>query len=181
VAFFGTLKSGVKGIFTGDGGAVTTVADDSGPFDAFDVPGTITFSAPAINDAGLVVFQAGLDAGGQGIFTGNDPAADKVIQIGDPLFGSTVSGLAFVRGLNNSGDIAFFYELNSGTEGIAVAVAQGDACYPDFTGEGDLDLFDFLGYVNAFNDGEDRADCTEDGALDFFDFLCFTNAFNEGC
>jgi hypothetical protein len=54
-------------------------------------------------------------------------------------------------------------------------------CYADFTGDGALDLFDFLAYVNAFNAAEDRADCTEDGAFDFFDFLCFTNAFNQGC
>jgi hypothetical protein len=54
-------------------------------------------------------------------------------------------------------------------------------CYPDFTGDGVLDLFDFLDYVNAFNAGEDRADCDQEGGLDLFDFLCFTNAFNEGC
>jgi hypothetical protein len=54
-------------------------------------------------------------------------------------------------------------------------------CYPDFTGDGTLDLFDFLGYVNAFNDGDNGADCTGEGVLDLFDFLCFVNAFNEGC
>jgi hypothetical protein len=62
-----------------------------------------------------------------------------------------------------------------------LAIRPGAGCYADFTGEGDLDLFDFLEYVNAFNASEDRADCTEEGALDFFDFLCFSNAFNEGC
>jgi hypothetical protein len=55
------------------------------------------------------------------------------------------------------------------------------ACYADFTGDGALDLFDFLAFVNAFNAGEDRADCAADGALDLFDFLCFVNAFNQGC
>jgi hypothetical protein len=54
-------------------------------------------------------------------------------------------------------------------------------CYADFTEDGELDLFDFLAYVNSFNDGEDIADCTEDGIFDLFDFLCFVNAFNEGC
>jgi hypothetical protein len=55
------------------------------------------------------------------------------------------------------------------------------ACYPDFTGDGLLDLFDFLAYVNAFNAGDMKADCTGGGVLDLFDFLCFVNAFNEGC
>jgi hypothetical protein len=54
-------------------------------------------------------------------------------------------------------------------------------CYADFTGDGVLDLFDFLAYVNSFNGGEDRADCTPDGTMDLFDFLCFVNVFNEGC
>jgi hypothetical protein len=56
-----------------------------------------------------------------------------------------------------------------------------DACYPDFTGDGTLDLFDFLEYVNAFNSGVDDADCDANGALDLFDFLCFVNAFDAGC
>jgi hypothetical protein len=57
----------------------------------------------------------------------------------------------------------------------------GDACYPDFTGDGALDLFDFLEYANAFNAGDEAADCTNDNTLDLFDFLCFVNAFDAGC
>jgi hypothetical protein len=56
-----------------------------------------------------------------------------------------------------------------------------DLCEADFDGSGTLDLFDFLAFVNAFNGGEERADCTADGAFDLFDFLCFVNAFNQGC
>jgi hypothetical protein len=72
-----------------------------------------------------------------------------------------------------------------GGEGaVAATIVEGTPagdCYPDFTGDGELNLFDFLEYVNAFNAAEDRADCTLDGVLDFFDFLCFTNTFNAGC
>jgi hypothetical protein len=60
-------------------------------------------------------------------------------------------------------------------------ITADKVCYPDFTEDGALDLFDFLAYVNAFNAGEDRADCDADGSLDLFDFLCFVNALNEGC
>jgi hypothetical protein len=87
------------------------------------------------------------------------------------------------------------WQLNNGpwnpAEGIPGTDSERDVfringtlvseCYPDFTGDGTLDLFDFLSYVNAFNSGEDRADCTGDGLLDLFDFLCFVNAFSEGC
>ncbi len=54
-------------------------------------------------------------------------------------------------------------------------------CYPDFTLDGQLDLFDFLAYVNTFNAGDPQADCDGDGSLDLFDFLCFVNAYNAGC
>ncbi len=54
-------------------------------------------------------------------------------------------------------------------------------CYADCTGDGALDLFDFLCFVNAFNSSDTYADCTGDGAYDLFDFLCFVNAFNAGC
>jgi probable HAF family extracellular repeat protein len=57
----------------------------------------------------------------------------------------------------------------------------GGACYPDFDGNGALDLFDFLSYVNAFNAGEEAAECDGDEGLTLFDFLCFVNAFNAGC
>jgi hypothetical protein len=63
----------------------------------------------------------------------------------------------------------------------SLGLKAGDACYPDFTGDGTLDLFDFLGYVNAFNAGNPSADCDGSGGLDLFDFLCFVNAFNTGC
>jgi hypothetical protein len=64
----------------------------------------------------------------------------------------------------------------------AAAWAAGDVrCYADFTGDGALDLFDFLAFVNTFNAGDPDADCDDGGTFDLFDFLCFTNAFNAGC
>jgi hypothetical protein len=54
-------------------------------------------------------------------------------------------------------------------------------CYPDFDDDHDLTLFDFLAFVNLFNDGKMAADCDESGTLDLFDFLCYTNAFIAGC
>jgi hypothetical protein len=54
-------------------------------------------------------------------------------------------------------------------------------CYADFNGDGVLDLFDFLEFVNAFNAEQDRADCEPGGALDLFDFLCWVSDFDHGC
>ncbi len=58
---------------------------------------------------------------------------------------------------------------------------RSGGCYADCTGDGTLDLFDFLCFVNAFNAGEAYADCEGTCAQDLFDFLCFVNQFNAGC
>ncbi len=54
-------------------------------------------------------------------------------------------------------------------------------CYPDFDGDGQLTIFDFLAFQNAFDAGDLLADCDGDGSLTLFDFLCFQNAFDAGC
>ncbi|HBE21390.1 MAG TPA: exosortase [Cyanobacteria bacterium UBA11149] len=111
VAFSASLDTGGYGIFTNSGGDITTIFDNSSPF---AYPGGI-----AINNKGNLAFSASLDVGGYGIFTGSDPVADKVIATGDTLFGSKVKGLGFRReGFNDAGQIAFFAELEDGTQGI---------------------------------------------------------------
>jgi len=57
----------------------------------------------------------------------------------------------------------------------------GDDCYPDCNGDTILDFFDFLCYLNAFDEQDEYADCEDNGIFDFFDFLCYLNAFDEGC
>ncbi len=61
------------------------------------------------------------------------------------------------------------------------AMYVGSPCYADFDRSGELDVFDFLAYTNAFQAGNYRADCDGCGSLDIFDFLCFVSMFNEGC
>jgi hypothetical protein len=81
----------VLGIFTSRGGPVTTVADSTGPYSSF--------REPSLNDLGDVVFTADLDEFGpngvqiQGVFTGPDPVADKVLQAGDLYEGLQVSSV----------------------------------------------------------------------------------------
>ena len=56
-----------------------------------------------------------------------------------------------------------------------------DTCQADITGDGLLDIFDFLGFQNLFDTGDPRADFDGDGALTIFDFLAFQSAFDIGC
>jgi len=54
-------------------------------------------------------------------------------------------------------------------------------CYPDCDRSGELDVFDFLCFMNRYSAGTDGADCNLDCTVDLFDFLCFQDAFAEGC
>jgi uncharacterized protein (TIGR03437 family) len=90
-----------------------------------------------INNRGGVAFL--LQAFGDeraGLYTGPDLKADKVLEPGDALFGSTLSamGMATTGGhfLNDKGQIAFRYRLANGEDGIAVAT-------PEATGPGPVD------------------------------------------
>ena len=52
-------------------------------------------------------------------------------------------------------------------------------CPADWNGDGQVDFFDYLDFVQDFND--DNADFNGDGQTDFFDYLDFVAAFDQGC
>jgi hypothetical protein len=175
-AFTAELDAGGRGVFAGDGTMTTTIADNSGAFDAFD--------EPAINNAGDVAFRAELDDGGHGIYVGADPVADKVIAYGDALFGSTVTQLEFFHfGHNDAGQIAFVYSLDDGQYGIAVATPE-QSLPGDCDGDGYVDFDDFVALSGCL-DGPDIpagagcacADLNGDDDIDLADVWSFQLAF----
>jgi hypothetical protein len=56
-----------------------------------------------------------------------------------------------------------------------------EICEPDLDADGALTVFDFLTYLNLFQDGDPLADFDGDGELTIFDFLAFQTAFDAGC
>ena len=107
VVFQASLDGGGFGIFTGSGGPTSPIADTGGPF--------LTLATPAINNGGAVAFQGTLDGGGFGVFLGPDPILNKVIAIGDPLFGSTVTDIVpSLYYFNDAGQVAFSALLADG-------------------------------------------------------------------
>ncbi len=126
---FTAVSLGKQGIFTASGGSFTDFVDSLGPF-------SISFATSnfSLNDLGELAFISALKAGGTGIFTGPDPVNDKVIQTGDPLFGSTVANIAFHTnlnfsnyndgGLNDNGALAFFAVLSDNRQVVAVATPE---------------------------------------------------------
>jgi hypothetical protein len=93
-------------INTSRGGAVTTVAETS-------PGGYASFREPSLNDLGKVAFTADVQPDPevfttlQGVFTGPDPVADKVLQQGDLYEGVLVTSVVTcAEALNNRGQIA---------------------------------------------------------------------------
>jgi hypothetical protein len=104
VAFLATVNGGPASIYTtSDGVAFTRVGqypNNNGLF--------------AINDSGQVAYTHS-----SGIYTGTDLVADKVIEPGDPLDGSTFQGgYSYMESLNNTGQVAFFAFLADGRTGV---------------------------------------------------------------
>ena len=110
-----------RGIFLGDGEEVTAVALADYKSNTFTDFGQIS-----INSAGKVVFVGYLSGDGPyrcpGIFAGPDPIVDKVIGPHEALFGSPTNGVYIGNhALNDAGQIAFWYSLEDGGLGVALA------------------------------------------------------------
>ncbi len=148
-------------------GQVTEVTGvlDSTPNRTFTVE---FFSSPVCDPSGYGEGEVYL--GSATVSTNGAGHAEISAQVGPAAPGAAITATATDR---STGDTSEF--------SACIAAEGGQACYPDFTGDGTLDLFDFLAYVNAFNAGNPEADCDHDANLTLFDFLCFVNAFNAGC
>ncbi|MFI4881423.1 MAG: GC-type dockerin domain-anchored protein [Phycisphaerales bacterium JB064] len=136
-----------------------------------------------------------------------DIDAQEMTKVVDPFPADNTQGRAMAIGNNTvyilstrgaDGVPGFSYDLSQGPGGEWVAFtnpytdsnATGGAawlgplespCRADFDGDGDLTLFDFLAFQNAFDAGDLAADFDGDGSLTIFDFLAFQNEFDAGC
>lgn len=116
VAYHGNLSIGGEGIYTKTGATTKTISDTTGQFSAY--------GPASLNSSGKVAFFANLDAGGSGIYEGDGTSTSKVVKTGDSLFGSTVSSVFMgSTGINDNGDVAFWYKLANGQTGVGLATA----------------------------------------------------------
>lgn len=148
IAFAGIYQS-VKGVFVASGGQVGAVVDLGTQVVSLDTKNV------SLNNKGEVVYYAkfGISPFVQGIFTGPDKVADKVIASGDPLFGSVVESIPNPqtpgRYLNDKGQVAFAYRLTNGLTGVAVATPVSSGAPPPTLSAG--------GIVNAASFAGDNA------------------------
>ena len=90
--------------------------------------GSLAYDRISMNDTGRLSFVVP-STDRLGLYYGRDLQQNKVIARGDPLFGSTLSivygGIgAGGKAINNRGQIVFFYLLENGAAGIAIATPE---------------------------------------------------------
>jgi len=118
VAFCGTLETGGSGVFTSTACAISAVVDTRDPFESF--------RGALINDHDEVIFYAVPHGGKLGIFAGPDPVHDRIVAIGDEIFGSAVSDLALNPvSFNNANQIAVRLKVADGRQFIVRAEPDG--------------------------------------------------------
>ena len=132
-------------------------------------------SGPALYVAGEMTSMGGVAVSNLAKWDGRSWSAPASGGLDDIVFDLTsIDGDLYAGGdFATAGGIA--------ADQIARMACDGSACYADLDGDGELTIFDFLAFQNAFDAGDTVADCDADGDLTLFDFLCFQNAFDAGC
>jgi len=91
----------------GEPSELELIAGTAGPY--------ASFSRVDINDDGVVVFEASLDAGGYGIYTGPNPTLHKVIALGDVRDGQLFSWIRMGE-LNDAGQLSLLTSDHNSTD-----------------------------------------------------------------
>jgi hypothetical protein len=148
VAFIGNNPGGTLGVYTGNGGALTTIATLSSSTSSGQTFQSLgNGGSPHINDSGVVGFTGILNNDGQGIYTGNGGALTTITEL------SPNTGQVFSGGINNSGVVSFQAQsitgevgIYSGNGGNPTAIATYDPANP-----GPFDRFE--GFPSINDDG----------------------------
>jgi hypothetical protein len=101
------------------------------------------------------------------LFGTGDFGHEMVIQDGQAL----VTSLDEIASSGDGDGTAYLFDLT----------CDGVPCPADVNGDGNVDIFDYLEFLNAYAAGDPLADCDSSGILDVFDFFCFRRAFDAGC
>ncbi|MEO1008689.1 MAG: GC-type dockerin domain-anchored protein [Planctomycetota bacterium] len=80
-----------------------------------------------------------------------------------------------------TGDQRFIATLDGVAAITGLAIAPPPPCRVDLDGDGRATFFDVLRYMELFELRDPLADVTGDGSIDLFDFVAFLDAIEAGC
>jgi hypothetical protein len=120
---FAASHNGIFGLYNGPDPLANRVADTTT---------TLWGMSGFLNDNGQMVIFGQAGAGAiPALYAGTNPATDRILGVGDPLFGSTLQSIGFdladQEAFNNRGELAFGYTLADGHTGIAVVTVPEPA------------------------------------------------------
>ena len=152
VAFNGSAALGSAGIYTGDGGPLSKIAEFHG-----QVFSPSTISSPTINDSGAVTFYIGI-AGASTLYSGTAEAL-TTIAASDASF-NTFFG---IPAINSSGTVAFGALYRNGREailtangGILTTIAETGSMFSSFGGSGGPSINDSGTVAFTVDQGQGR-------------------------
>ncbi|MEQ9096108.1 MAG: GC-type dockerin domain-anchored protein [Phycisphaerales bacterium] len=132
----------------------------------------VAFSGDVFVDTVDSLYVVNIDGTGLRELTPDLPVyADVNGGYGDIRWSADSSRIYFIRDKDFDGLNTIYY----------VDVDGSTPCRADIDGDGELTIFDFLGFQNLFDAGDLAADFDGDGSLSLFDFLAFQNEFDAGC
>lgn len=139
--------------------------------------------APSVTLASGRTLELAVDAIGSGGLSyqwrrNGDPLVDD-----DRVSGSSTDMLVITSvGEDDAGRYDVFVTDSCGPRPSTPSIVLiDDSCRPDLDGDGELTIFDFLAFQNAFDAMDPIADLDGDGEFTIFDFLAFQNEFDAGC
>gem|GEM_PF-2409446 len=127
---------------------------------------------------GLAMGMVKIDRNGEGVLAIQTGVGVDVFGDGSDI--RTVGSFTIGEGMADDGRIALEARFTDGSRGL-FTLDFVNACPVDMDGDGQLTIFDFLAFQNAFDAGDPIADFDGDGELTIFDFLEFQNQFDAGC
>ncbi|NRA58515.1 MAG: FG-GAP repeat protein, partial [Phycisphaerales bacterium] len=119
-----------------------------------------------------------------------DVSADSVVRFDGPSESQMASSISGMTDFNADGRPDFLLGAIDGFGPISQGPGAGmviygrspaEPCAADLDGDGELTIFDFLGFQIFFDIMDPRADFDGDGDFTIFDFLAFQTAFDAGC
>ncbi|MCA9302604.1 MAG: hypothetical protein KC996_00630 [Phycisphaerales bacterium] len=140
---------------------------------------TIASSTPVFGIGFNPQFETGLDFAPNGTLYGIIQGFDE---IAPDVFVEISSHLYTIDPASGSATDIGVIEGDGTWDGVTLVIDTAAAsCPADFTGDGELDIFDVFAFLDAFNAMDPAADFTGDGSFDIFDVFAFLDAFNAGC
>ena len=176
-------------ISPGDSPAWVTVSPDSRfVYAGHGRDATVQGFAIDQSTGALSALGVSFDVGSQGtlgtVGTLELPAGNFLFVTDNSTVFDGMSGIYSFR-IEDTGDITQIGDIvmtpGSQPDNFVVWQPGTDDCRADLDGDGQLTLFDFLAFQNAFDMGDPIADFDGDGDLTLFDFLAFQNEFDAGC